>query len=244
MSGIGGNHPPDMAVLSQDVTDALNDWLKEHPVIETEDKAREAKVLIDRGKLCAAGMEDERDGKVRPLNEQVKTINAYYRPARDAVNAVVAEIGRRITAFLQIEERRRIAAAAEAARLAEQAEQAAREAERRERDALEAADSGVLDVDVKTAVVDADSSFADYQKAAHKAALAEKETKVKIGGGFKRAIGLKNKETLIVVDAIKAITSTGVTESIREAILSSARAYRKLHGSLPDGISSEHERVI
>lgn len=242
---IGGNNPPDMVVLSSEVMTALSDWMAENPVISDEDKAREAKVMIDRGKICLQSIESERDGKVRPLNTQVKTINDYYRPAKEQLERVLSEVGRRVTTFLRLEEQKRIAAAAEAARIAAIAEQAAREAERREQEALEAADSGVLDIDTKAVVVAADDAFRTYEKATHQAALAEKDTKVRLGGGFLRSTSLKDKEIgLIVTQPLTAINAIGITEDIKEAIRKGARAYRKLHGELPPGVEAEIERVI
>lgn len=241
---IGSNNPPDMTITASEVMTALSDFMAETPVIEDENKAREAKVFVDRAKLCLADMEDERDKKVRPLNEQVKSINTFYRPAREALERVLSELSQRITVFLAAEERTRIAAAQEAARIAQELEQAARDAERRELEAIESAKQGVLGVDIKASVTEADIAFSRFKKAERQAAVAEKDTKIRLAGGLSRAIGLKNQETLICVDAAKALACIGATAEIKEAILKGARAYRKLHGLLPDGITSETERGI
>lgn len=240
----GHNLPPDMTVTADETMTSLSDWMREHPVIQDEDCAREAKVYIDRGKLCIADLEDERDGKVRPLNEQVKAINDHYRGPREMLRKVLDELEKRISAFLRSEEDKRIKAAEEArARLAE-AERVAREAERLEQDRISSAAVGEIDVDVATAVKAANEAFSAYQKAEHQAALAERETRVRIGGGFSKAIGLKDKETLTVTDGFAAVMVMGITPSIEEAILKSARAYRKLHDCLPDGIESSLEREV
>lgn len=75
MHEIGHNLPPGMIDTAGEVTASLGKWLEDHPVIEGEDDAREAKVLVDRTKLCVKDLEAEREGKVKPLNLQVAKIN-------------------------------------------------------------------------------------------------------------------------------------------------------------------------
>jgi len=238
------NNPPDMAVTAAETANDLNDWMKENPVIESEEAARAAKVFIDRAKLCIKDLEDERDKKVRPLNDQVNSINDYYRKPRNTLRKIADEIQERVAKFLRQEEAKRIAAAREAARLAQEAEQRAREAERAEQEAIKSAESGVLDIDIKAAVTDADAAFSEYEKAARQAAIAQKDAKVKIGGGFARAIGLRTQETLTVTDPMAAIGAIGMNEYISEAIIKSARAYKKLHDKYPPGIQVSTERKV
>lgn len=235
----GHNNPPDMTVTADETTKDLSDWMAEHPAIQTEEEAREAKVFIDRGKLCLKDLDDERDGRVRPLNEQVREINGYYRPHKDSLSTVLDLLGERLSSFLKEEKRKREEAAREAARIAEEAERKAREAERVERDAIGSASSGELGINIAAHVAEADNAFREYEKAVHQAAIAEKETHVKISGGFSRAMSLKKKETLVVENAIAAITAMGATEDIQESIIKSARAYRKIKGELPPGVKSE-----
>ena len=236
------NNPPGMVETINDVANDLNEFLKEHPVIENGKDAAEAKVFIDRAKLGIQDLEAERDGKVRPLNEQVKEINAYYRGPRSLVESILDELQQRITGFLKAEERKRIEAAREAARLVEVAELAARDAERAEQDALISVAGGELGVDIKAVVVEADRAFAEYQKAERQAVIAERDTKVKIGGGFSRALGLKEEKTIVVRDFIAAVQQLGPTEHIVEAIKKSARMYKKLNGQWPAGIEVTIER--
>jgi len=49
---------------------------------------------------------------------------------------------------------------------------------------------------------------------------------------------------LHVTDAHAALTELGITEAIRTAILSSARAYRKINGRLPAGVVAEKVRSL
>lgn len=240
---IGDNNPPDMTITVGEVSKDLSDWMSEHPVITNEDEAREAKLFVDRGSLAIKDLEDERKGKTAPLNEQIETINNHYRAPRELLKGVVDELKRRFDSFLLLEERKRIAAAEEAARLAEQAEQAARDAERKEREAFEDADSGVVGLDIAVVTADADKAFSDYQKAARQAQLAERETKVKVGGGFRRALSLRNKEVIVVENPIAAIQEIGLdNEAVIEAIISASRAFKKLHGRYPQGVGSYSER--
>lgn len=235
----GHNNPPSMIETAGETTRDLSDWMAENPVIQSEESAREAKVFIDRGKLCLKDLDDERDGKVRPLNEKVKEINASYKPAKETLTTVVGHLGLRVAQFITAERIRREEVAQEATRVAAEAERRAREAEQRERENVESASSGELGVDLAASTQEANAAFRDFEVAARRAAIADKDTNVKIGGGFTRAISLKKKETLSVYDAQDAIRIMGATEEIKEAIIKSARAYRKLNGKLPDGVESE-----
>ena len=240
----GHNNPPSQIETAKETMGALSDWMKECPSIDTEEAAREAKLLVDRGKLAIADLEAERDAKVRPLNEKVKEINAAYRPSREQLTTVVDALSRRLTDYLRQIEQERIEAAQRAREAAEAAEKAAHEAEGREQEALAAGDSGELGVDVAAAVTEADQAFAGYKKAEREAQRAEREAEnVRIGGGFRRSLSLREKETLVVVDGMKAILRIGITDGITEAIIKDARAYRKLHGHLPDGVQSVKERM-
>lgn len=241
MTGIGHNQP-DMTERVAEVTSDINRWLTDHPVIETEEMAREAKLMADRGKLGAKDLDDERVTKVAPLNMEVQKINDLYRKPRDILKKVTDEVLRRLTDFLAKEEAKRIKAAEEARRKAEEAERIAREAEHRERDAIADTEVGAI-VDVAEAVSTADEAFAEYQKQQRAANLAEREAKVKVGGGFTRSLSLRNKETLTVVDAVSAINAIGLTPDIETAILKGARAYRTIHQELPPGINSKTERT-
>lgn len=240
-SDIGHNLPPDMIDTLSEVVASLDKWMADHPVIATEDEARDAKVLIDRAKLGIKDLEDERDRKVRPLNNQVAEINTHYRPARNLTQKVLDELTRRITDFLAKEEAKRIKIAEEARKAAEEAERIARDAEAREAEAKDDARHGA-EVDIALAARDADAAYSAYRKADRDAARANKETAVRVGGGFTRSLSLKTKETLVLSDAISAIKAIGVTPDIEAAILKGARAYRSLRQELPPGIDIKTER--
>lgn len=237
----GHNNPPGMIETATHTTKAVNGWLMQNPVVEGEKAAKEIKVYIDRAKLCLEDLESERDNQVRPLNEKVAEINNGYRGSRTLLRAVLDEATRRLEAYIRVETDKREAIAAEARRKAEEAERQAREAERIEREKIENAKVGELDVDIAGASELADKSFEEYKKLERQAAVAERDSKVRVGGGFKRSIGLRNKETLLITDAVAAIKVLGVTDAIKDAILAAAKAYRKLYKTLPPGITSRTE---
>jgi hypothetical protein len=248
---VGGNNPPGSIEMSESIMQVLSDWMKDHPVIQTEDEARAAKPLIDRAKAAMDEIETERDGKVRPLNDKVTEINAEYKAVHNTdskkpgtFNKVFNELKLRVADYLRREEQKRLIAAAEARRIQEEAEQQAREAEERERQALHGASLGEIDVDVAAVTKEADAAFEAFERQSRFADRAEKDTKVKIGGGFASAVSLRTAETLQVDDALKAIVVIGATDRIREAILTEARAYRKANGRLPDGVSATTERKL
>jgi hypothetical protein len=241
----GHNQPPDMAVTAVETAKDLSDWMAENPVIENEDQARGAKLFIDRGSLCIKDLEDERKTKVRPFMEEVNQLNSHYRSPRESLNSILSILKSRMGAYLHAEETKRLRVAEETARIAEQAEEVAREAERKEREVIEAAAHGELGLDILNATGQADQAFKDYQKADRQAALAERETKVRVGGGFTRALGLRNRECIIINDPIAAIQDIGLrNEIILDAIETASRAYKKLNGRYPDGVGSIMTREV
>lgn len=244
MSIVGHNNPPGSIEFAQETAQALSDWMKEHPVIQTEDDAREAKVLADRAKDAEKDMENERTALVGPLNEQVKTINDRYRPHKTSLEGVLKVLVARIDSFVAAEEQRRAQAAAEAQRILAEAEAKARAAENAEREAADDAAVGVTGIDVAKTTQEADAAFELYKLAEREARRAERDTKVKIGGGFRRALTRKTKETLEVTDWHDAIAFLGLTDRIKEAILTEARAFRQEFEELPPGITPTYDRSL
>lgn len=248
---VGHNQPPSPIDLAGITIDAMSEFMKANPTIADEDKAREAKVLCDRAKAALEEIESERDKIVRPLNEKVDAVNAKYKALHNTdkkkpgtYDRIFIELKARLAAFmLKVEEERRKAAEVAAAAAAE-AERIAREAEQAERDALANAAVGEVDVDVVAVTQQADQSFAEFEKASRFADRADRDTKVKLGGGFGRAASLRTVETLHLDSYGQAIKAIGPNEKIEAAILSAARDYRKTHGELPLGVSATTERVL
>ncbi len=244
MTGIGDNNPPDMATTAGEVTKYLSGWMAEHPTIETEEQARAGKIWADRAYLCLKDMDDERIGRVKPLNEKVKEINLSYRGPCDLLSGVMHELKSRIDRFLRVEENKRNAIAEEAAKVAQEAEQAARAAEQREREASADADTGVLGVDIADIQRETNEAYARADKAMRQATFADRETKVKVGGGFRRAVSLRNFEAIHIADAMEVLNAVGFTEGIKTELLKAARAYKRLKGEYPPGITVTIERGI
>jgi hypothetical protein len=241
---IGGNLPPSAIDFAAEASAALSDWTKDHPTVETEDDARAAKQLVDRAKSSLESMETERDAQVRPLNEHVKTINDRYRQPRTLLEKVRNALVERLTAYARRLEQERLRAAEEARKAAEAAAQAALEAEQREQQVREEAEQGVCDIDVGEVAAQTDQAIAALGRAARDVQRAERDTKVRIGGGSGRVATLRTVEMLVITDIHAAIEDVGVTQDIAEAVLKGARAYRKENGELPNGISRETERRI
>lgn len=251
---IGDNKPPGPIEFARVTIAELGRWMADHPTIQTDADAREAKAWIDRTKAAVEAVEIERDAKVRPLNEQVAQINAEYKALHNPdgkksgkwglFDRVFNELKARMQAYLQAEEDKRIAAAAAARRIADEAEQAARDAEAKEREAIENARVGEIGADVFALGAEADTAFKTYEHAAKAAEVAVIDTRFKVGGGFAKPVGLRNAKVLVLTDVTAAIGEIGLTEKIREAVLSSARDYRKLRGKWPKGVVEENERVL
>ena len=241
---IGGNQPPGAIDFAKESTAALSDWMKNHPTVETEDDARAAKLLVDRAKSSLESMETERDGQVRPLNERVKAINDRYRQPRTLLEKVRNALVDRLTAYAKHLEQERLRAAEEARKAAEAAAQVALEAEQREQQAREEAEQGVCDINMGEVTAETDQAIAALGRASRDVQRAERDTHVRIGGGFGRVATLRTVETLVITDIHAAIEDVGVTPDIVEAVLKAARAYRKENGELPNGIARETERRI
>lgn len=239
---IGSNNPPGCIDTARGVYATLANFLRDTPVIQSHDEAKKGANLIEQARATLGEMEDERKAFVKPLNDEVKVINDQYRTPRESVEAIAAELKHRLTVFANAEEAKRIAEA-EAKRIAaEEAERLAREAEAREREAKEDVDVGVVGIPVAAAIIEADRAFDTFKRADREAARAEKQVPVRLNGGFGRAVSMRSKETLVLNDAFAAITATGLTEAITDAIITSARTYRKLKGNLPAGVSAVTER--
>jgi hypothetical protein len=190
---LGHNGPPSPIEIATSTTAEVSRWMADHPAIQAEDHARAGKVLVDRAKASLDEMDAERDDLVRPLNEEVKAINDRYRPARTSLEKLADELKKRLSTYARALEtsacvRRRKRKAAE------EAERAARKAEQREREAIEDADQGVCDVDLGAATLEADTAFAAFRKADNVAARAERDSHIRIAGGFGKAMGLRDRD--------------------------------------------------
>lgn len=242
---IGGNKPPGQIEFAREAYRELAKFLAETPVITTADEAKVGGAFAERTKIKLAEMEDERKSLVRPLNDEVDTINDRYRVPRHSLTRIFDELKVRLTAFAKAEEDKRLQEAEAKRKAAEEAERIAREAERLEAEAKENASVGELGVDVGAAIEQADTTFADFGKASREAARAERDVPVRIASSFGgRALSMRTREVLTVNDPAAAIKDIGLTDKIRDAIITAARDYRKVLGSLPKGVTSTTERSL
>lgn len=251
IASVGHNGPPEPTPLERagDAWEALAKFLDETPVITEGAHLVEAKRLVEHVRAACAEIEDERVKLVDPLNIQVSEINRKYKAVHNTdkkkpgtLDKALTELTARLTVYGQNEEKKRAFEAEVARVFAEKAEREAREAEEAERQAKHDAVVGVVDTGVAEAIKTADEKYAEFEAASRFAARAEKQTTFRIGNGSGKALPMRTVETLHLDSYGRALKAIGPNETIKEAILTAARAYRKLHGVLPDGVSATEER--
>jgi hypothetical protein len=244
LATIGHNNPPPSEV-TKTLDIELRVFLREHPVIQSPAEANLAAGLTQRAKNTLADIEADRKRLVGPLNDQVKSINAEYGEAASPIQSGLILLKGRMTDYAAAEELRR-QEIAEALRIeAKAAEERASQAIRDAQEAVQNASFGEA-VDVVTAKQDAVRAFNDARRADRAFARAERDAEhVRLAPGLgARAMSLRSQTELTVTDATLAIGAMGLTETIAEAILTSARAYKKLKGNYPPGIAVNQTRSI
>jgi len=244
-AGPGHNRPPvTISETAKTALRGLSDYLQEHPVILTAEQARLANDHCAATERTIKDIDAERRAVVDPLNAQVKHTNETYRRVLDPLRLALDTLKRRLTDYALGEERKRRAEADRLRAEADAKERAAREAERLEKEAQADAEQGVY-TDVGGAIAAADQAFGEFTSAERAATIAEHDVPVRLPSMFGgRARTLRTTEVLHVTDAAAALADIGLTDDIRMALLTSARAYRKAHGRLPRGISREEVRSL
>ena len=242
---LGHNHPPGPIDYAREAMAELGVFLKDYPVIQSPADAKQGGAFVERTRIALNELETERAVKVGPLNAQLTKINGAYRMVRDPLEKVLRELKRRLTDYATAEEAKRQAEAARLRAEAEAQEAAARAAEAAEQDAIAQADVGVLDVDVGAAITEADAAFGDYARADRAAAVAERDSKVRITSAMGgKALSMRSVEVLVISNIHAALKAMAITPKIKEAVLSSARDYRKEFGELPTGIEATQQRSL
>ncbi len=244
MNEVGHNNPPDNLTTADGLIKEVSSFMAGNPVVQTDDEARQFKLYVDRTKAQIKDLEAEQEVKSYPLRVHLETIRSDYRPKRRMLGDLLDEMLGRVELFVQAEQRRREQAAALLVAHALEARRKAEEAERIEREKLDNASQGEVGINVAEVIDDADEAFEAYEKAERKAEVARRDMRVKIGGGFSRAIGMRKTETLHIEDGMAAIGEMGMTPDIRLAILKSAGTFRKLNNRLPNGIVSKVEEHL
>lgn len=238
---IGHNRPSPHDIAS-DVIARLNAYLADHPVIENRENANVAAALSVSAGKTIADLDDERRAKVRPLNDQVGAINLAHREAVQPLKDVLDELTRRLTDFAKAEEARLKAEAAAAALAAAEARRAAEEATAKADEARDNAASGEVGLDMAGAIIEQRTAEREAATAERAAARAERDTGVRLHTGFGRAKSLRSHEALTVTDAAAAVADIGANDVINAAIITVAKAFRKLRGRLPAGVVANTER--
>lgn len=239
-----GHNSGTPAEIVAGIKEEMRLWLVDHPVLQSDDEAREAARLARRAKNTLDDIDADRKAKVGPLNAEVKAINATYADAVLPVSLSLGMVKDRMTAWAEAEELRR-QEEAECARL--EAIEKARIADEAFRAVREAEDNAAVGeaTDTLGAALAASLADADAKRAERVFLRAEKAVPVRMAPGMGgRAMSLKSHTELSVIDPVAAIGELGLTEGIAEAILTAARAFKKLHSRLPAGIASNITRSV
>lgn len=240
------NNPPDRLGYATEAMEELRAFLKTHPVIQSEVEAKAGSACNERTLVALNEARAERETKTRPFRDRLNAIFDAYALVKDkgTLETARAELRKRLTKYANDIEAKRIAEVERLRQEAEDAERKAREAEAAELEAIDDAEQGV-ESDVGGAIEQADQAFNDYRRADKQAAIAAKNVPVRfssvVGG---RSMGMRTTEVLTIEDAAKAIKILGLTDKIRDAILSSARDYRREFEELPAGIVATFERSL
>jgi hypothetical protein len=240
------NNPSSSLFHAKDALDELKKWLTDNPIVEHQPQLKAGTALKERTLIALNGARTEREGKTKPIREQLNAIFAEYDLVKDkgVLERAYNELRKRLTDYAVAVEAARIAEAERLRKEAEERERLAREAEAAEREAIENAQAGEC-TDAAGAIEQADAAFTEFRRADKTAAIAEKNVPLRVGsvlGG--KSISMRTTEKLVIEDAFAALKVLGLTEDIEEAILKSARAFRKEFNELPTGVRATFVRSM
>jgi hypothetical protein len=226
--------------------DELNAFLTATPVISSAKDAKAGADWKHRSTIALKQADEERDAKVRPLNEEVRAINAIYKVVTKPLGDLVAELRSRLTVYDHAETAKREAEAAAVRAAAEEAARVAQEATAELTEAIDDAAQGA-EADVGTLAVRLEAAQREAAKLNRQAAVAERDSHVRIPSVMGRAVSGRTYRELIIADveaAILAIRVMGLTERIADAICLEAKAFKATWGELPEGVTENSERRI
>ena len=240
------DNQPSRLEFAAEAYDELRTYLKATPVITCNDEAQAGAAVNERTLVALNEARAERETKTRPFRDKLNAIFDAYALVKDkgTLETARAELRKRLTKYANDLEAKRIAEVERLRAEAEAKERLAREAEAAEREAIDDAEQGV-ESDVGEAIQHADQAFTDYRRADKSAAIAAENVPVRFAsvlGGKSRS--MRTVEVLMIEDVTRAIKVLGLTDKITEAILSSARDYRKEFDELPAGITATFERSL
>lgn len=242
----GDNNPPGPLDHARDAFAELSEFLKETPVIEAEAQAKTASAIKERTLIALNEARADRETKSRPLRDRLNAIFATYELVKDKgpLESAYGILRKRLTNYANAIEAARIAQAEKLRAEAAERERLAREAEAAEADAIAGADVGEC-TDVGAAIEQADQAFSDFRRADKTAAIAERAVPLRfhsVMGG--KTQSMRTVEVLVIENIDLAIKTLGITDKIRDAILSSARDFRKEFDELPTGVTATFERSL
>jgi hypothetical protein len=195
---IGHNNPPEDDTRTpeqkrvDDLMEAANAWLSTVKEITDEETAKACDDFLKQIKDEAEALEKDRRARNKPLEDQVKANNDYYRPLTTLLDKAKALLTPLKTAWLQREK----------ARLAEEKRKAEEEALRKLQEAEEAKRAAAGSVQ---AAVQADEAQKAAEEAmANVAALEKAKPQVK-GNYAAKASGLRTYWSAVIVDQAKAV---------------------------------------
>lgn len=252
---VGGNNPPGPIDIGKLLAVELAAFLDGHPAIQKHEDASQAAALIERARKAAAEIEEERETKVRPLNERVKAINAKYKAVHNedtkkpgSLDKIVTLIKSRQGAFLQAEEARKAKEAEAARQEALAAQLALDEAAEREREALDNSAAGEFNTGLGEAIADKADAEAAAARAARQATIAERDVPARIATAFGRTQVLRTHEVPAVASPVSALMAMWSDDKARDtitpALISAARQWKAARGAWPNGITITIERKL
>lgn len=189
--GIGGNQPPEHERLLMELEDVhleAQNFL-DGEEIETDGQADAVAAFVKKARALKKEAEEARKAEKEPHLEAGRAVDAKFKPITTRADVIVKAANAPLARYLERLEQRRREEAEQARRDAELAQ---REAEAKRRAAEEKGNLDELEA-AEAAQDEADELFKDAKK-------AEKQ-KANIGGGDgSRAIGLRTKTEVEVVD--------------------------------------------
>lgn len=234
----------DPMLFAKDLAGDLARFMSDNPVVDDGDDARDGARLATAAKKCLADLDDARKAETRPLNDQVSDINARFKTGAAPLNVAVKMLVDILADYKAREEGRREAEARRKEAEAWEAEDAAREARDAAREARENQSVGEVGIDAVKAEMEAARLEAEASKANRIAARADRDAgMVRVAAPGERALVLgREVEEIVITDMWALLRAIGPTEKVTAALVGEAKAYRKIHGRLPPGVSSSKER--